>query len=280
MFSASCDVPQPRRVRWICPAPWARLPLVFDAERLTADLQKVPPGEWLPHYNRTDYDGDWTGVALRSSGGSARELFNNPDAAEFRDTPVLKLCPYFQEAISRFECPLRAVRLLRLSPGSRILEHTDYGLKYHDGDLRIHIPIETNPETQFVVDGRRLILSAGETWYIDFSLPHRIHNRGTSDRVHMVIDGAVNEWAHAMIAAAEYPEGAEAEPDSDFPKFRELVYGDPNLQRQLLAVWDQEAFCEVAVRLGRDRGLSFLTADVAVAIRSGKRSWFERAVEF
>ena len=264
----------------VCPARWARLPLSFDAGLLRADLAKVEPGEWLPHYNRADYDGEWTGVALRSTGGSAAELFTNPTATQFRDTPVLERCAYFRQVLAKFECPLRAVRLLRLGPDSRILEHTDYGLHYHDGDLRFHVPIATNPETQFVVADRRLILSAGDAWYIDFSLPHRIHNRGTTDRVHMVIDGNVNDWAHSLISSAEQPPGEVAEPDSDFARFREMVFDDPALQARLLQVSEQNAFFEFAAALGRERGFSFKAVDVAVAWRSGRREWTERAVEF
>jgi hypothetical protein len=264
----------------MCPARWARLPLTFDTELLRHDLGKVNPEEWLPHYNRTDYDGEWTGVALRSASGSAAELFTNPNDSAFRDTPILDRCPYFRETISKFQCPLKAVRLLRLSPGSRILEHTDYGLKYIDGDLRFHVPIETNPDTQFVVDGRRLTLLAGESWYIDFSLPHRIHNRGATPRVHLVLDGTVNDWAHNLISAAEQPTGEAPQPDSDFPRFRQLVYNDPGLQQQLLQVSDPESFFELAARLGSQRGFSFTAADVAVAHRAGKRAWIERALDF
>jgi hypothetical protein len=265
---------------WVCPAPWVRLPLPFDAGRLATDLANVKPDEWQPHYNRADYDGDWSGIALRSATGASTELFNNPNTSTFVDTPVLERCPYFREAISRFECPLRAVRLLRLGPGARILEHTDFGLKYCDGDFRLHIPIATNPETDFVVAGRRLPLIAGEAWYIDFSLPHRIFNRGATDRVHLVIDGKVNQWAHSLILSGERPATTAAPPDSDFSEFREIVFGDPDLQGRLLSVSGQDRFFQFAVSLGRERGFTFTAVDVEVAYRSGKRCWIERATDF
>lgn len=265
---------------WIRPAPWARLPLHFDPDLLRADLAKVAAEEWLPHYNRADYDGDWSGVALRSAGGSAAELFTNPASTVFQATPVLERCPAFRTVIAAFQCPLRAVRLLRLRPGSRILEHTDYGLNYESGDLRIHVPVETNPETEFVVDGRRLDLAPGEAWYIDFALPHRIHNRGATDRVHMVLDGLVNDWAHGMISAAERPAGIPASPASDFEQFRRLVFDDAAVRSPLLAANGENELLDLAVRLGREQGFTFTAADVRVALRNGHRSWVEREVHW
>lgn len=257
-----------------------RLPLRFDPVLLRADLAKVAPQEWLPHYNRDDYEGDWSGVALRSASGSAAELFTNPNDTVFHETPVLERCAAFREVIAMFQCPLTAVRLLRLRPASRILEHTDYGLKYESGDLRIHIPIETNPETEFVVDGCRLELAPGEAWYIDFALPHRIHNRGATDRVHLVLDGLLNDWAHQMISAAERPPGTAAAPASDFEEFRNLVYDDAGLRDLLLATTGESEFLDVAVRLGREQGFAFTAADVKVALRSGRRGWVEREVHW
>lgn len=256
------------------PARWARLPLRFDPDRLHADLLRISGVEWPPHFNRGDYEGEWTGVALRSPGGSPSLIYSASDARPFVDTPLLEHCPYFRHVLSSFECPLKSVRLLRLGPGSRILEHIDRGLEYSAGELRFHVPIATNPETDFVVAGRRLPLNAGEAWYIDFSLPHRIHNRGTTDRIHMVIDGTVNHWAHSLIATSEHPPGEPAAPASDFEAFREIVFGDPELQSRLLAAPPQtQSFFPLVVELGRGLGFSFTATDVEIALRAAKRNW-------
>jgi hypothetical protein len=258
------------------PVKWARLPFLFDAALLRADLSKVNANEWVAHYNQADYSGGWSGVSLRSTNGSAAQLFTNPSATEFNPTPVLERCTYLQEVLSKFECPLKAVRLLRLEPGSRVLEHTDADLRYEDGELRFHVPIATNPETDFVVGGRRLPLAAGEAWYIDFSQPHRIHNRGATDRIHMVIDARQNDWSRSVIEGSERPEGTEAAPDSEFETFRQLVYGDEALQATLLETPNPEKFFERTAELGRTRGFSFTATDVRVAYRAGARAWMER----
>ena len=56
-----------------------KLPFCFDATRLQADLETILPAEWVDHYNKGIYEGDWSGVALRSVGGAA--MSRHPDRA-------------------------------------------------------------------------------------------------------------------------------------------------------------------------------------------------------
>ena len=53
-------------------------------------------------------------------------IYSDPTATEFEDTPMLQGCPYFREVLDTFACPLRTVRLMRLTPGSVIKEHNDW----------------------------------------------------------------------------------------------------------------------------------------------------------
>jgi mannose-6-phosphate isomerase-like protein (cupin superfamily) len=68
--------------------------------------------------------------------------------------------------------------------------------------VRVHIPIQTNQEVEFAVAGQPLPMSEGDCWYVNFNLPHRIHNRGTTDRVHLVIDCVLNDWLRGMFPDA------------------------------------------------------------------------------
>src|SRR5262245_42531206 len=95
-----------------------KLPLTFAPERLTADLGKIAPDDWVPHFNTAYYEGLWSGVSLRSVGGVAKQLYPDPTATTFADTPILAGCPYFQEVLGAFRCPLEAARLLKLNAGS------------------------------------------------------------------------------------------------------------------------------------------------------------------
>jgi|SRR5919205_1071595 hypothetical protein len=177
-----------------------RLPYTFDPAALRAGLAEVGPGDWVPHYNEQYYEGDWSGVALRSVGGSASQLFPDPVKPKpYADTPLLGRCPYFREVLRAFECPLEAVRLLRLGAGARIREHSDFDLGLRYGVVRVHVPVLTNPRVEFFLGGERVEMAEGESWYLDFSLPHRVENGGTSDRVHLVMDCVVNDWVRALL---------------------------------------------------------------------------------
>jgi hypothetical protein len=236
-----------------------RLQFRFDIDRLRQDLHRIGEREWISHFNQSDYAGDWSGIALRSPTGAAAEIYPPPDCNLFQDTELMERCAYFREVIGKFECPIKAVRLLRLRPGSHVFEHRDEDLRLEDGELRIHVPVKTSPEVEFLVAGRRLILLAGESWYIDFSQPHSVHNAGSEDRVHLVIDAKLNDWARAVIenAAEGQPGPSEDASDHGFTEFRERVFEDEGMQLRLMAAPDRPAFLALSVQLGRQLGYRF-----------------------
>ena len=134
----------------------------FDPGRLAADLALVEPGDWVPHFNRGYYEGDWSAVALRAIGGHVRRINPAPvPVEEYADTPLMARFPYFRDVVAAFPMPLRTVRLMRLGARSSILEHRDEYLGYEDGQVRFHIPIVTSPLVEFVVGGQRIALPVG-----------------------------------------------------------------------------------------------------------------------
>lgn len=180
-----------------------KLPLSFDPAQLRADLANVSNDEWTAHFNKQCYEGEWSGVSLRSVGGGTTQLYPDPNAAgKFADTELLGRSPYFREVIDAFECEKEAVRLLRLSAGARILEHRDFKLNHEGGVLRIHIPVASNPGVEFILDGSPVPMLEGESWYLDLTLKHSAANLGETDRVHLIIDCCVNEWTDRLLERA------------------------------------------------------------------------------
>jgi mannose-6-phosphate isomerase-like protein (cupin superfamily) len=177
-----------------------KLPLSFDPDLLKADLAHFQPDEWVPHFNKGYYEGDWSGIALRAVGGKAGQLYPDPTATDdFADTPMLARCPYLQEVLAAFHCPLTSVRLLKLAARSSIREHKDYKLGFEDGEMRVHIPVVTNLNVAFFLEGEQVTMQEGEAWYIDLNLRHRVENQSDSDRIHLVIDCVVNDWARTLF---------------------------------------------------------------------------------
>jgi hypothetical protein len=182
-----------------------RLPFSFDRDLLAADLLRLSASQWISHFITQNYDGDWSVIPLRASAGArhpVQMIYSNPTATAFEDTPMLAACPYYRTVLDSFACPLQAVRLMRLTPGSVIKEHSDHDLCFEQGSVRLHIPITTNDGVAFELNRRRVTLEAGSCWYLRLSDPHRVINQGDADRVHMVIDATVNDWVEAAFAAA------------------------------------------------------------------------------
>lgn len=185
-----------------------RLPLHLDAAGLKADLGMFSEGDWVPHFNTSYYEGDWSGIAFRSVGGIARQLYPDPAANDpYADTENLDRSPHVREALATLECELLSARFLRLAAGSVIKEHKDFNLGFEDGELRIHVPVATNPEVEFVLDGTPVEMREGEAWYLDLNLKHRVANRGATDRVHLVVDCVVNDWLSGLLRAGEAAAG-------------------------------------------------------------------------
>jgi hypothetical protein len=82
-----------------------RLPFQVDPAALKHDLMKVSRDDWVSHYNQSDYEANWSGVALRSRDGSTRDFIVRGD--QYLDTPLLAATEYFctRSALGRVPAP-------------------------------------------------------------------------------------------------------------------------------------------------------------------------------
>lgn len=183
-----------------------RLPFEFDSSLLLRDLNSLRgTADWIEHFVKQNYEGDWSVIPLRAKAGATHPvmmIFSDPSTTDFEDTPMLSGCPYFREVLATFRCTLLAVRLMQLTPGSVIKEHSDFDLNFEQGVVRIHIPIATNADVDFRLNRRRVVMESGTSWYLRLSDPHSVANRGASSRVHLVIDAVVNDWIAAILTEA------------------------------------------------------------------------------
>ena len=172
---------------------------------MQADVAALPDDDWVPHFNTSYYRGDWSGVALRSVGGVARAALPRPEPGRHmgghRDPRATALRSRPRSRRSSARRPPSGC--CGSAPGASVREHTDYNLGYDDGEVRFHVPVQTNPDAVFELEGRPIEMQPGESWYVDFNLRHRVANDGDEPRIHLVIDCVVNDWVTRTLAAGD-----------------------------------------------------------------------------
>lgn len=182
---------------------FAKLPFTVSIAALQSEVALLTEN-WHPHFNTRHYEGDWSALSLRSEGGKADQII--PDALHtnsYLNTPLMQRCPSVTSFLSQLRCSIMSVRLLNLKKGSVIKEHRDHGLSFENGEARLHIPVFTNPQVEFYLDGNRLEMKEGECWYINANRPHRVANFGPADRIHLVTDCVVNDWLKEVFDESE-----------------------------------------------------------------------------
>ena len=255
---------------------FARLPVSVDLPRLLRALARIDASAWQGHFNGGYYHGDWSGVALISAVDAPCEL------APGKGSPVQRgpwrRDPDWQQALRHLPLRIVSARLLRLGPGARIHEHRDYDLGGPDADLRLHIPLLSPPRVDFLLDGQRMPMLAGECWFLDLSRPHRVDNHDSQERIHLVIDCRPDPWLEQAIAEGlpTTPAPGLGRAAVDFARFCRLLEDDNELCQALQALTDNEAFIERSLALAAERGLAFSGEDLRSAMRQGRRLWNEQ----
>ncbi|AZD05629.1 Aspartyl/asparaginyl beta-hydroxylase [Pseudomonas chlororaphis] len=255
---------------------FARLPVSVDLPRLLRALARIDARAWQGHFNGGYYEGDWSGVALISALDAPSEL------APGKGLPVprepWRQDPDWQQALRQLPLRIVSARLLRLGPGARIHEHRDYDLGGPDADLRLHIPLLSPPRVDFLLDGQRMPMLAGECWFLDLSRPHRVDNYDTQARIHLVLDCRPDPWLEQAIAEGlpTTPAPGLGRAALDFARFCRLLEEDTALCQALQTLTDSAAFIERTLALAAERGLAFTREDLRSAMRQGRRLWNEQ----
>jgi len=207
---------------------YLRLSPEFDVRQLQQDLAKIAADEWVEHFNRNAYESGWSGIALRAAGSAAQQIIPF-DHQVFSDTPLMQRCPYFHQVVDRFLCEKKAVRLMALAPGAQIKAHRDPGTSLPEGLTRLHIPIQTSTQVEFLIENEAVHFTAGQTWYLDASCLHAVANRSSQARIHLVLDCVTNAWLQNLFAQA----GFVARPA---PKYGDAMINDDNVAQVIAAL--------------------------------------------
>ncbi|MFM7433941.1 MAG: aspartyl/asparaginyl beta-hydroxylase domain-containing protein [Gammaproteobacteria bacterium] len=89
-----------------------------------------------------------------------------------------------------------------LGPGLDIPEHVDFGPTL-EATHRVHVPLETHPEVQFIVEDQNIALQVGEAYELDNMRRHRVFNPSPFRRIHIIVD-YYEEPVPAIVAASVF----------------------------------------------------------------------------
>lgn len=170
------------------PKPFIKLPFTFDHERLAAEVGQFGEDDWRPHPQ--GFEGN-SSLILVSTRGEENDDFAGPMVPTAR----LRKTPYIRQVVGTFNTVIGRSRLMRLTPGASVSQHTD-GHYFWRNHLRIHIPLVTHPTVAFYCGPEEVHMAAGEAWTFDNWLPHSVENRSGHSRIHLVIDtvGSADLW--------------------------------------------------------------------------------------
>lgn len=180
--------------------PFLQLPVMFCADTLAAEVEKLPQSAWQPH--PTGFVGN-EAVRLVTPSGEPTDALRGPMAP----TENLLACPYLMEIMAELGGVWGRSRLMGLGPGADVPSHVDVHYYWHT-HLRIHIPITTNSGVHFTCDDETVHMAKGECWVFDSFRRHSVQNLGDQRRVHLVLDTVGGEHLWDLIEAAH--SGAKA----------------------------------------------------------------------
>ncbi len=166
------------------PHEFCRLPVRFDAERLSEEARALPAEAWKRH--PLAYPGN-SAVRLISGNGGENDDMGGRMAA----TGHLEKCPYIKQVLSSFGVAWSRSRLMMLGPGAQVPQHCDINYHWYTR-VRVHIPVITFPEVRFYCGQAAVHMQAGEAWIFDNWRPHKVINPTPEHRIHLVADTVGN----------------------------------------------------------------------------------------
>lgn len=202
--------------------PFFQLPVLFDVERLQAEVSALPLEAWAPHPDRVPGN---SAARLITAGGAESDAVHG----QMLPTRWLAAMPYMRQVLAGFGVVWSRSRLMRLAPGVGVPEHADINYHWHTR-VRLHVPVFTRPEVRFHCDGQAVHMAQGEAWIFDNWRRHHVENKAATERIHLVADttGTASFW---RFACGQAPPRAQ---------WRTASW-DPRIDPQLLTECDQRS---------------------------------------
>ena len=154
--------------------------------------KEVVHAEFIHSFTDKALEG-WSSIPLRSFNGMVGQnaskgsgVHCSADSSNFQDTVVMQ--PYIKEIVNSISNYVLKVRLMKLKAGAELKPHRDFFKDDGPSVTRIHIPVFTNPQVMFSVGEETKHLEAGHIYTVDVSQTHSVKNKGSEDRIHLILD--------------------------------------------------------------------------------------------
>ncbi len=193
-------------------AEFIRLPLTFDAERMAEEVAQFSQQDWRGHPQ--DVGGNFR-LPLIAAGGDPND---DEVKGEMAPTPHLERCEYLRQVLASFDTVLGRTRLMRIDGNAQATMHVDDNYYWVDR-VRVHVPIVTRPEIEFVCGENTVHMPAGEAWLFDTWRMHNALNPTGERRIHLVADTVGSEGFWRLVESGERPfvEGGDPAPSERVP---------------------------------------------------------------
>lgn len=188
-----------------------RLALRFDAARLAAEIDALPPAVWGAG-GRVGVHRSAEALFLRGRAPAEGDL-------PIEDRPALSSLPLISEIIhQRIPAPPMRCLLARLPGGARIAAHVDRA-PYFAQTIRLHVAVTSHERVFMYCAGRRYVMRPGELWALNNTAPHAVWNADPKrPRTHLICDFLAAAPLLDWLAAGDRDLG-ESAADDEAPGF-------------------------------------------------------------
>ncbi|MEB3225733.1 MAG: TIGR03032 family protein [Synechococcus sp.] len=179
-------------------AEFFQLPLQFDVQKLQEEVAQFTEADWQPHPQ--GFPGNSALLLVTANGDPRDDALEGP----MRPTPNLEKCPYLKQVLASFQTVVGRTRLMRLESSAQVTAHTDAHY-YWQQRVRVHVPIQTHPDVEFICGDKTVHMGLGETWIFDTSKIHNVINPTPHTRIHLVSDTVGTDKFWSMVSESYAP---------------------------------------------------------------------------
>jgi len=199
----------------------------FDVEPLRTKLLQVPESTWNLSGREKRFEAHRHTQSLMLIYDEDFRHFN-PTTLPLYEQFKVELAPLIKLISDYYQHNGFIIRIIfaKLKANSKIAAHCDMQYSLMNCH-RIHIPIITDEQSEFMVGGELKNIKVGEICEINNSTVHSVNNKSAADRTHLIIDWVPHSTVRPedKIIKADSGSTVDANAQSDDSKFMNLKIG-------------------------------------------------------